>query len=61
MHRHEGLPRRPYKTLSDVEFATAGWVEWYNNTWRHSSIGMVPPAEFERTHYAALNLELRSI
>jgi transposase InsO family protein len=54
---HDG----PYKTLADVEFATAGWVEWYNNTRLHSSIGMEPPAEFERTHYAALNLELQSI
>ena len=21
----------PYKTIADVEYATAGWVEWYNN------------------------------
>jgi putative transposase len=54
---HDG----PYKTLADVEFATAGWVEWYNNTRLHSSIGMVPPAEFEQDHYAALTLELQSI
>ena len=24
---HDG----PYKTIADVEYATAGWVEWYNN------------------------------
>jgi len=24
---HDG----PYKTLADVEYATAGWVDWYNN------------------------------
>jgi len=54
---HEG----PYKTVSDVEFATAGWVEWYNNTRLHSSIGMVPPAEREHCHYAALTLQLQSI
>jgi hypothetical protein len=23
-------PRRPWKTLSDVELATAEWVDWYN-------------------------------
>ena len=51
----------PYKTLSDVEFATAGWVEWYNNTRLHSSIGMVPPTEYEHNHYAALTLEPQSI
>ena len=36
----------PYKTLSDVEFATAAWVEWYNHDRLHSSIGLVPPVEY---------------
>ena len=34
----------PYKTLADVEYATAGWVDWYNNRRLHGSIGMVPPS-----------------
>ncbi len=51
----------PYKTLSDVEFATSAWVAWYNNDRLHSSIGMVPPAEFESTYYAALNRELHPV
>ncbi len=50
---------RPYKTLADVEYATAVWVDWYNNRRLHSSIGLVPPAEFEHSHYAALNRELQ--
>lgn len=50
---HDG----PFKTLADVEYATAGWIDWYNNRRLHSSIGMVPPAEFEQAHYAALNTE----
>ncbi|MGB2949500.1 MAG: integrase core domain-containing protein, partial [Rhodococcus sp. (in: high G+C Gram-positive bacteria)] len=29
----------PYKTISDVEFATAGWVDWYNHI--HHSLGVV--------------------
>ena len=29
----------PYRTLSDVEYATAGWVAWYNNRRLHSSLG----------------------
>ena len=33
---HQG----PYKTLADVEYATAGWVDWYNNSRLHGSIGM---------------------
>ncbi len=47
----------PYKTIADVEYATAGWVDWYNNRRLHSSLGMMPPTEFEQAHYAALNRE----
>jgi putative transposase len=50
---HQG----PYRTIADVEYATAGWVDWYNNRRLHSSIGMVPPAEHEQAYYAALNRE----
>jgi len=47
----------PYKTIADVEYATAAWVDWYNNRRLHSSLGMVSPLEFETTHDAALNPE----
>jgi len=50
---HDG----PYKTLADVEYATAGWVDWYNERRLHGSLGNVPPVEFEQGHYAALNPE----
>jgi putative transposase len=50
---HDG----PYKTLADVEYATAGWVDWYNNRRLHSTLGMMPPVEYEQAHYAALNPE----
>ena len=45
----------PYKTIADVEYATARWVDWYNTRRLHGSLGMVSPLEFETTHYAALN------
>lgn len=51
----------PYKALADVEFATAAWVDWYNHERLHSSIGMVPPVEYEQTHYAALNTERQPV
>ncbi len=51
----------PYKTLADVEYATAGWVDWYNHRRLHSTLGMVPPAEYEQAHYAALNPEERPV
>jgi len=50
---HDG----PYKTIADVEYATAGWVDWYNNRRLHSTLGNVPPVEYETAHYAALNRE----
>lgn len=50
---HDG----PYRTIADVEFATAGWVDWYNTRRLHSSLGYVPPAEFEQAHYATLTRE----
>ena len=50
---HDG----PYKTIADVEYATAGWVDWYNNRRLHSTLGNVPPIEYEQAHYAALNRE----
>ena len=50
---HDG----PYKTIADVEFATAGWVDWYNTRRLHSSLGYVSPAEFEQAHYATLTRE----
>lgn len=46
-----------YKTIADVEYATAGWVDWYNNRRLHGSLGHVPPVEHEQAHHAALNQE----
>jgi putative transposase len=45
----------PYKTLADVEYATASWVDWYNHRRLHGTLRMVPPTEYEQAHYAALN------
>lgn len=45
---HDG----PYKTIADVEYATAGWVDWYNQRRLHGSPGTISPIEFENAHYA---------
>jgi hypothetical protein len=37
-----------------MEFATATWSEWWNTTRQHSTLGHVPPAEFEAAHCAAI-------
>ncbi|MEV0597668.1 IS3 family transposase [Nonomuraea cavernae] len=45
-------PRGPWRSLADVELATAEWVAWFNTTRLHSSIGHLPPEEFEAIYYA---------
>ncbi|MFG1682906.1 IS3 family transposase [Nonomuraea sp. NPDC049269] len=45
-------PRGPWRSLAEVELATAEWVEWFNTTRLHSSIDNIPPQEYEALHYA---------
>ena len=47
----------PYRRIGDVEFATAGWVDWYKNRRPHGSLGMMTPVELEQAHYVTLNRE----
>jgi transposase InsO family protein len=43
----------PWRTIEEVEFATLEWVDWFNNRRLLSSIGDIPPAEFEVMYYEA--------
>ena len=43
--------RRPWGKLDAVEWATLGWVDWYNNRRVYESIGNIPPAEFEAAYH----------
>ncbi len=48
MHKvvfHEGR----HKTIADVEYATADWVDWYYHRRLLGGLGMVSPDEFEAT------------
>ncbi|MFI7418465.1 IS3 family transposase [Nonomuraea sp. NPDC049684] len=45
-------PRGPWRSLAEVELATAEWVAWFNTTRLHSAIGHLPPEEFEAVYYA---------
>ncbi len=45
--RHE----EPWQGLDDVEFATLGYVHWFNHRRLHGELGMVPPAEFEARYH----------
>ncbi len=44
-------PGRPWKTLAQVELATAEWVDWYCHRRLHGEIGHILPAEYETNYY----------
>lgn len=55
LYKTELINRRgSWKTLADVELATAEWVDWYNTSRIHRATGDVPPAEYESMFYAQL-------
>jgi putative transposase len=41
----------PWRSLEQVELATATWVDWWNQRRLHSAIDNLPPAEFEAHYY----------
>jgi transposase InsO family protein len=45
-------PSGGWKSVTDVEIALAEYVDWYNHRRLHGEIGLVPPAEYEATHWA---------
>ncbi len=45
--RREG----PWRGVDDLELATLSWVHWFNQTRLHSSIGDIPPIEYEHEHH----------
>ncbi|MFH9819805.1 integrase core domain-containing protein [Streptomyces sp. NPDC017230] len=46
----EAKLRRPWKTLSHIELATAEWVDWYNHRRLHGEIRHPPPVEVDLGH-----------
>jgi putative transposase len=44
----------PWKTMEQLELATAAWVQWWNERRLHEACGYVPPAEFEESYYRRL-------
>jgi len=45
----------PWKGLDQVELATLDWVDWFNNKRLLSSVGDIPPAEYEENYYRQLS------
>lgn len=42
----------PWRNMQDLEMATLGWVDWFNNRRLLGPIGNIPPAEAEQNFYA---------
>jgi len=42
----------PWRNMQDLELATLGWVDWFNNRRLLGPIGNIPPAEAEENFYA---------
>ena len=40
-------PDGPWRGVDDLEFATLNWVHWFNEVRLHSTLGYVPPVEYE--------------
>lgn len=55
LYKNEVIHRRgPWRDVDAVELATLAWVHWFNTERLHSSLGDIPPAEFEEHHYRQL-------
>lgn len=44
-------PRKPWRSVDDVEFATAEWVDWYNHRRLYEYCGDMPPIDLETIYY----------
>ncbi|WP_433337571.1 IS3 family transposase [Spirillospora sp. CA-294931] len=51
----ELIHRQTWRTRDQVECAIVEWIGWYNHRRLHSSIGNVPPTEYEANHYRSIN------
>jgi len=52
LYKTELIRRRgPWRSLEQVELATAEWVDWWNQRRLHGADGDLPPAEYEEFYY----------
>jgi putative transposase len=43
--------RKPWRSVEQVELATAAWVDWWNRERLHEACAYTPPAEFEAAYH----------
>jgi len=55
LYKAELIERRgPWRSVEQVELATAEWVHWWNHQRLHEACGYVPPAEVEAAYHLRL-------
>jgi len=58
-------PQGPWRGLDDVEYATLGYIDWFNHRRLHGEITdgntYVTPAEFEAAHYRQTTAALEAV
>ena len=54
-------PRRPWKSLEDLELATLEWVWWFNNHRLLEPIGDIPPTEREEQYRSRLTSQSETV
>ena len=52
----ELIADRVWRSRDQLELAIVEWVGWYNQRRLHSSLGDIPPVEFEALHAAQTQL-----
>ena len=52
LYKAELLHRRgPWRSVAQLELATARWVHWWNEQRLHPALGRVPPAKYEAAYW----------
>lgn len=46
-------PQGGWRSVGDVKIAVTEYLEWFIHRRLHGEIGLVPPVEFEATHWAS--------
>jgi len=56
-YKTELISDRVWRSQAQLELATVKWVAWFNHDRLHSSLGDIPPVEFEHHHAVAIALD----
>ena len=57
-YKTELIADRVWRSQAQVELATVAWVAWFNHDRLHSSLGDIPPVEYEQLHAARAQISV---